>query len=165
LDIDVMNRNVFIVGLSVLFASPVAAQPVKLNFEPAGILTGVVSVKDGDGVLFGSVEIRLQGIAAPEYSSGKREKGGVPSSQYLRRLVSGEQLECYLDGKKTKSGGPSGVCFFDGIDIGEHQVAAGHARDCPRFSKGRYSHSEALAVSKGIDLSKTYKLPDYCTPK
>lgn len=41
------------------------------------MLTGIASVKDGDGLQFGSVEIRLQGIAAPELDDklGRESKG------------------------------------------------------------------------------------------
>lgn len=32
--------------------------------EPAAVLSGIASVQDGDGLLFGDVEVRLQGKSA-----------------------------------------------------------------------------------------------------
>ena len=46
-------------------------------FTPVASISGTVtSVKDGDGIMFGKVEIRLQGIAAPEDSGERVDPGG-----------------------------------------------------------------------------------------
>jgi len=47
------------------------------RIRAVAVLTGIASVKDGDGLQFGSVEIRLQGIAAPELDDklGRESKG------------------------------------------------------------------------------------------
>ena len=159
-----MQKIILIIGFAIIFSAPTLGQEINLDFEPAATLIGIAKVKDGDGVLFGKVEVRLQGVAAPEDSKKRRGKGGAESTKNLRQLVSGKQLECYLDG--TRAGQrPVGVCFLDGVDIGKHQIATGHARDCPRFSKGRYAATEAEAQSKGYDLSKIYTLPKYCKPQ
>ena len=156
-----MARAIMVFVLGILFAIPSAAQQQVIDFEPVATLTGIAQVKDGDGVLFGKVEIRLQGIAAPEDNRNRHDPDGPASSDNLRALVSGKTLTCYFDGTKTR-GRPVGVCFLGKVDIGEHQVATGHARDCFRFSKGRYANAEALAQNNGRDLSATYKLPKYC---
>ncbi len=46
------------------------------EFKSVAKLTGVAKVKDGDGVLFGKVEIRLQGIAAPAAVGGRCHRIG-----------------------------------------------------------------------------------------
>lgn len=53
----------------------------------AGTLIGVVEVKDGDGLLFGEVELRLQGIAAPEDRRGKIDDGGKDATAALKALA------------------------------------------------------------------------------
>ena len=134
---------------------PVFAQ----GFEPVADLTGVASVKDGDGLLFGSVEVRLQGIAAPEL----RDPIGQASTENLRRLADGKRVVCYLDGTRAgRSKRPVAVCTVDGRDLGELQVLAGMALDCPRYSKGRYAEAERKALKEGRNLALTYQLPGYC---
>ena len=133
---------------------------------PVGVLSGVATAKDGDGVLFGQVEIRLQGIAAPEWNRRKRDPGGEASANSLRALVDGRMLRCELDGTTTGPKSryrPVAICFLeDGRDIGMLQVLAGAARDCPRNSRGRYAAAEQRARASGRNLSAIYPLPDYC---
>ncbi len=123
----------------------------------AALITGTASVWDGDGIRFGDVEVRLQGIAAPELS----EALGHESYVALREIAEGKKVLCKLDGTVANRR-PVGVCFVEGADIGEMQVLAGMARDCARFSKGRYRDVEAKARSVGRDLSASYELPKYC---
>lgn len=130
-------------------------------YETVAVISGVATVADGDGVKFGKVEVRLQGIAAPEDNSRKVEIGGPASTASLRELIEGKFVVCHLDGT-TAGRRPVGVCFVDGVEVNLHQVAAGQARDCPAFSKGRYSDAEQAARAVGIDQSKLYELPGYC---
>jgi micrococcal nuclease len=130
--------------------------------EGARDIAGIAVVKDGDGILFGGLEVRLQGIAAPEYNSRKKELGGLESLNSLRALVEGRRVVCRLDGTKTRNR-PVGICYLKGQDIGAHQVRNGSARDCPRFSRGRYAELEKRARAAGKNLSRTYPLPSYCT--
>ncbi|MCP4406567.1 MAG: thermonuclease family protein [Gammaproteobacteria bacterium] len=146
-----------------------------LGFKPIAALWGLATVRDGDGVLFGDVEVRLRGIAAPEDSQKNREPGGPESTENLRDIVEkhktdrGQLMLCHLDGSVTR-GRPVGVCFLKypgGVggkmrDIGRLQVEMGHARDCPRFSGGMYADAEKLAKENGQDLSAIYPLPNYC---
>ena len=129
-----------------------------LSVQPVARISGVASVKDGDGVLFGKVEVRLQGVAAPEL----RDPYGKESKAALVALVEGKTASCELDGTVASSNRPVGVCFVDGIDVGGEMIRLGFARDCPAFSLGRYDVLELEAVGAGQNLSLTYALPDYC---
>lgn len=114
-----------------------ALAPVDVRQVGDVIISGVATAKDGDDVIVNGIDIRLQGIAAPEDEP---------------------------DGTKAQ-GRPVARCYLDWRDIGELQVLAGHARDCPRFSSGRYADEEGSARSAGRDLSAIYPLPNYCTPR
>ena len=48
--------------------------------------------------------------------------------------------------------------MVDGRDIGAALIEAGLARDCPRFSRGRYAELEPEAARR-------LPLPGYCTPR
>jgi endonuclease YncB( thermonuclease family) len=137
------------------------------TYQAGSTLTGVVvRVVDGDGLSIGNIrDIRLQGIAAPEYSNVKQQAGGAESAAHLRAYVGGKEVTCTFDGTTAgRSKRPVAVCTFEGKDIGLVQVENGHARDCPNFSKGRYADAEAKARATR-DLSAIYKLPSYCTPR
>lgn len=125
--------------------------------QAVATLTGIATIQDGDGVLFGQVEVRLQGIAAPEL----KDNMGRESYLGLADLAEGKEVVCELDGT-TANRRPVGVCYVDGQDIGRQMVLAGLARDCPRYSKGRYRDDEAQAARAGRDLSAVYELPRYC---
>lgn len=130
-------------------------------FEAVAVISGIAKTKDGDGILFGKVEVRLQGIAAPEDNSRKVETGGPESTANLRKLVDGNYAICHLDGSLAGKR-PVGICFVNAREINLHQVKTGHARDCPAFSMGRYKNAEQEAQEAGIDLSQLYVLPNYC---
>jgi endonuclease YncB( thermonuclease family) len=143
----------------------VAALSSPCDIEPpfpiAGELTGIAKAKDGDGLLFGKVEIRLQGIAAPEFRANKKEPGGEAAYDALEALVGGNSVTCYLDGTRAAQR-PVAVCSLDGNDIGEWLVANGHALDCTAYSEGRYAEAQRRAKMAGKDLSLIYALPGYC---
>lgn len=143
-----------------VFAALLSASPTSLAAqEPVATLTGIAAVEDGDGLLFGRVEVRLQGIAAPELD----EAMGAESRAGLIRLAAGRTVVCRLDGTTTgRSGRPVGVCFVGEVDLGRAQVEAGLARDCPAYSRERYREAEFRARSEGRDLSRVYVLPGYC---
>jgi endonuclease YncB( thermonuclease family) len=128
-------------------------------------IEGIARVVDGDGIAVGDIpDIRLQGIAAPEDNATKRDPGGPESAANLRALVEGKAVVCRPDGTKTR-GRPVAVCYVGNTELGLHQVETGHARDCPRFSKGRYAAAEAKARAAGRDLSAIYPLPGYCAAR
>lgn len=121
--------------------------------HPLVPLIGLAVVLDGDTIALGGTHIRLQGIAAPEI----REPGGPESRDWLRRLLAGEMVRCEPDGTRTWERVVA-VCYVRGRDIGEALVAAGMARDCDRFSGGRYRAVETAA-------SRALPFPNYCKAK
>jgi len=146
---------------SMLVAIALTLSPDASAFETVATLSGIAHVADGDGILFGKVEVRLQGIAAPEDNSKKLEAGGRDSTANLRRVVDGRFVVCHLDGT-TAVKRPVGICFVDGVEVNRHQVRSGHARDCKNFSAGRYLDDEMAARQSGHDLHLIYDLPPYC---
>ncbi len=152
---------------SLLFAATadIAPVPPPIQVDVAAVLTGRGEVVDGDGITFGDVEVRLQGIAAPEWGgAGGNHPGGRAARDALARLIGGRPVLCELDGTTASSNRPVGICYVDGQDVGEVLVAQGHARDCPRYSQGRYAEVERQAKAQGSDLSRIYDLPGYCRP-
>ena len=145
-------RLILAAALTLALALPAVAQP-------AGI-TGPASVTDGDTIKVLGLPIRLQGVAAPE----RDDADGPAASAFLRQLVEGRDVTCVPDGTKTR-GRIVAVCYLAGQDVGQLIIQAGHARDCPRFSGGRYAAAEARARAAGRDLSRTYALPSYCLPR
>jgi endonuclease YncB( thermonuclease family) len=134
--------------------------------EPTAILIDTGRAIDSDGIVIGHVEVRLQGIAAPEWSDrAGHDPGGRAALKGLASMVDGREVRCELDGTTASSGRPVGVCFVGGHDVGRRMVEMGLARDCPRFSGGRYKEAEAQARVRGADLSRIYHLPGYCTPR
>ncbi len=147
--------RIFYVAVLVFVALPIALDARAENLT----LEGTVShVRDGDTIEVGPIAIRLQGIAAPEGN----EPGGAATTDAMRDLFLGKDLRCDLTGDRSHYRF-IGVCFLgDGRDVGEVMVFQGNARDCYRFSRGRYADAEKHARAMGHDLSWIYALPEYC---
>lgn len=114
-------------------------------------ISGTAYAIDGDTIrIEGEGKVRLQGVAAPE----RNEQGGTDATNFMKRLVNGKDVQCELDGSRTYDR-RVGVCFLEGKDIGEAIIAAGLARDCPRYSGGRY---------RGMEMPEAAALsfPGYC---
>lgn len=114
----------------------------------------LVHVRDADTIELatsrGRIAIRLNGVDAPELD----ERGGRAGREWMRRAYGGQQLTCQLNGDRTYDRWV-GVCWDRAVhDLGASVIAAGHARDCPRFSGGRYREFETKA-SRAIP-SKPY---------
>lgn len=135
-----------LIGLLVLSLSSVA-------HAAQSPITGTCRVVDGDTIWVDSTEVRLSGVAAPE----KREPGGKQATEYLRTICEGQPVRCDLDGSKTR-GREVGVCYVNGADIGATVIAQGLARDCARFSGGRYAALEKAEA-------KYLAYPGYCSPR
>ena len=134
--------------------------PIMLDVRAENLtLEGTVShVRDGDTIELGPIAVRLQGIAAPEGD----EPGGAVAADAMRDLVLGKDLRCDLTGDQSYDR-VIGVCFLkDGRNIGDVMVFQGNARDCFKFSRGRYADAERHARAMGHDLSRIYVLPEYC---
>ena len=131
-------------------AGPAACAP--------GMLTGAVThVRDGDTIEVEGLLIRLSGLAAPERGA----PGGRQATAAMRELVAGRTVRCQLDGEATYDR-CAAVCYLNGADVAAELVRAGYARDCPRYSGGRYAAAERQAASRGATIGETYRLPGYC---
>src|SRR5918992_1657755 len=115
-----------------------------------GAVTGRVSpVRDGDTIELGELAIRFEGIAAPEWN----EPGGTEAREAMIELVHGRVVRCELDGTRTYDR-CAGICYLDGVDISEVMVRRGVARDCPRYSLGRYAEDEHQAAADGATIGR-----------
>ena len=74
------------------------------------------------------------------------------------RRVLGKTVTCQLDGERTYDR-CVGVCRLERADVLVRQALA---RDCPRFSGGRYREMEQAAVDRGATIRQIYRLPGYC---
>jgi len=116
-----------------------------------GTISGIAYAIDGDTIrIDGRTKIRLSGVAAPE----KNERGGYEATDFMKRLINGKSVRCELDGTRTYDRAV-GICFLGGRDIGEAVIAAGLARDCPRYSHGRYRAVEPPGAA-------SLAFPPYC---
>jgi endonuclease YncB( thermonuclease family) len=125
--------------------------------ERAPIVGRVTEVRDGDTIEVDGRPIRLQGLAAPEL----RQPLGREASRFLRRLTLGRQVSCEPDGTRTYDRAVA-VCRLDGRDLAAILVARGLARDCRRYSLGRYAAAEQAARQAGAAITRLYRLPGYC---
>lgn len=105
---------------------------------------------DGDTIAVGGVTVRLKGVAAPEL----QERGGAAAAAFMRDLIEGEIVVCELTNERSW-GRRVGVCRLRGDDVGGALIAAGLARDCPRFSGGLYASIEPRPA-------RELPLPGYC---
>lgn len=127
-----------------------------LAFDVHSSLTGkVTEVRSGDVIVVDNVPIRLNGVAAPPIL----QPLGGDAKAFMQWLVLDRDITCDLNGERSR-GRFIAICYFDGDDIGRLLIREGFARDCPRFSKGRYAEDEINAVPTGIQ--EMYPLPDYC---
>lgn len=158
-----MWKKVGMLTLAFGFVANANAASAAPDFESVATIIGIAGVEDGDGILFGEVEIRLQGIAAPEDNNFIIDPGGPEATDNLKQLAQGRNVRCELDGTVTpRSNRPAGICYVGNQDLGALQVRQGFARDCPRYSGRRYALEEAAAVASGINISEIYELPRYC---
>ncbi len=72
-------------------------------------------------------------------------------------LVEGHVVVCDLTQERTR-GRQAGWCYRDGRDVAAELIRAGLARDCPRYSAGRYAVAESAAA-------RERPFPGYCRPR
>jgi endonuclease YncB( thermonuclease family) len=116
------------------------------------VLAGQASVIDSDTLRVAGQKVRLQGLAAPELS----EAGGHKTTAALIQIVKGHRVSCELDGT-TSHDRVVGTCYVEGKDVAAELVQLGLARDCKRFSGGRYRELETPS-------GRLLPLPSYCAP-
>ena len=147
--------------LAALAACTLAMGAQAETFRTVATVEGVARVVNGDGLRIGPVEVRLNGIAAPEDGAHAVDPGGPEATAALRDLAGGRHVVCRIDGTTTR-GRAVGRCAVGDLDLGGALVRGGWARDCPRFSGGDYAAAEAAARAAGRDLAAIYALPEYC---
>ena len=123
-----------------------------INYVRANPITleGVASAIDGDTIVINSYKIRLNGVSAPELS----EEGGNEAKQAMQKILENKTIKCSLSGRKSYER-YIGVCWIGAVDVGALLVLQGFARDCFRYSGGRYS-----ALEPGP--ARYLPLPQYC---
>lgn len=98
----------------------------------------VTHVRDVDTIEVNGLPIRLNGVDGPELD----ERGGRAARRWMQAQVLRKPVRCWLTGAKTYDRWV-GICHDRaGQDIGALAVAAGMARDCLRYSGGKYSVHE-----------------------
>jgi endonuclease YncB( thermonuclease family) len=111
----------------------------------ASTIAGTASVVDGDTIEIHGERIRLSGFDAPE--SGSR-CGRINvynrAANSLSDFIGSRTVTCQVTGRDAY-GRITADCSVDGIDMGDHMVSSGWARDWPRYSNGRYARAEAGA--------------------
>ena len=114
-------------------------------------------MRDGDTLEIGRTAVRLYGISAPERDA----PGGSEARSALQRMVQGRVVSCTPTGERNHDRW-IGRCRIDERDLGEAMVRLGVARDCPRWSGGRYARAEREAASL---IAARHPLPNYCRPR
>lgn len=112
----------------------------------------VSRVVDGDTFHCTSgIKVRISGINAPEMA----DTYGPVSQATLNGLIGGATVQCEPTG--TTHDRIAAVCYLAGQDIGAMMVERAMARDCPKYSGGRYA---------GLEDERHKTLPDagFCMP-
>lgn len=137
-------RSVTLAAAALVLCLSIPAAATEIQGQASKII-------DGDSLMVRGVEIRLNGLHAPEYN----EKGGQAAKNWMRSQYGGKTLTCVLNGQRSYDR-LIGTCYDpQGEDIVAALIAAGLARDCPRYSGGRYAQFET-------SQSKRFTLPGYC---
>lgn len=100
----------------------------------------VTHVRDVDTIEVNNLPIRLNGVDGPETD----ERGGKAAKVWMAKLVLRKPVRCWLNGDKTYDRWV-GTCYFKDQDIGAMAIGAGQARDCARYSGGKYVKYETEA--------------------
>ena len=113
-------------------------------------LEGLASAIDGDTIIINNYRIRLNGVSAPELS----EEGGNEAKQAMQKILENKTIKCSLSGRKSYDR-YIGVCWIGAVDVGALIILQGFARDCFRYSSGRYKALEP-------EPARYLPLPRYC---
>jgi micrococcal nuclease len=114
----------------------------------AGEVQGKVThVRDADTIEVNGVPIRFDGVDAPD----KHQPGFKEGIKWMKRNYANRIVRCVLTGRRTYDR-RVGTCFgSNGENISAAVISAGWARDCPRYSKGKYRKYET-ARSRAVPL-------------
>ncbi|WP_246040564.1 thermonuclease family protein [Roseovarius arcticus] len=111
----------------------------------------VTHVRDADTIEVRGVPIRFDGVDAPD----KGQAGFNEGKDWMKRNYANRMVRCVLTGAKTYDR-YVGTCFGSkGENISAAVISAGWARDCPRYSSGKYRKYETAR-------SRSVAMKDYC---
>jgi endonuclease YncB( thermonuclease family) len=132
------------------------------------VLTGKARVYDGDSIFFGSIEVRLDAIDAPERDQACLDAGGrfwpcgIAARDALRAMIGNGEVNCSLSGR-DKYRRLLGICTVQGRDLNAAMVESGNAIAYRYFSE-RYARQEdqAKAGKAGIWQDAHFTEPYFC---
>lgn len=135
----------------IIIAAIVAGNAFAPTFAEANEVQGKVThVRDADTIEVRGVPVRFDGVDAPD----RGQPGYNEGTSWMKRNYAGRMVRCVLTGAKTHDRWV-GTCFGEnGENISAQVISAGWARDCPRFSKGKYRKYET-ARSRSVPM-KSY---------
>ncbi len=125
----------------------------------AAVLTGHVEVIDGDSLRLNGVELRLEGIDAPEYQQTCRrgaavEPCGKQARQALVALIGRGEPVCEV-ASRDRYGRGVALCRLGSVEINRQMVAEGHA-----VSFGLFEAEEERARRAGLGIwGSTFERP------
>ena len=115
-----------------------------------------VKVIDGDSIVVGGKEVRMEGIDAPEYhqdcfdAKGEAYACGVKAYEYLNQKVKGKKVRCEpieIDRYKRVVA----VCFAGGANLNAEMVNSGNAVAYDRYDDAYVPlEQEAKQNKRGI---------------
>lgn len=134
----------------------------------AAIFSGRAYAYDGDSVFFGRVEVRLEGIDAPELKQACRDARGAfwpcgkVARDRLRELMGGGRVSCSI-ASRDKYRQLLGTCYAGGRDLNAAMVESGNAVAYHQFSE-KYTPEEERAKARhsGIWQDDDFTKPFFC---
>lgn len=123
-----------------------APAPAVVAADPASEISGLAVVVDGDTIRIGERTIRFDGIDAPEEGSMCGETNmDRAATDALREATRAGAVTCRISDVPDQYGRDIAQCRAGAVDLNEHMVVNGWARDWPRYSGGAYADEEATA--------------------
>lgn len=113
--------------------------------DPASEISGLAVVVDGDTIRIGERTIRFDGIDAPEEGSMCGETNMDRAATDALRQATRAGVTCRISDVPDQYGRDIAQCRAGAMDLNEHMVVNGWARDWPRYSGGAYADEEAAA--------------------
>lgn len=117
-----------------------------------GEIEGLASIVDGDTITIKGYPTRLAGIDAPGHGARCGEvMVAQRAAQELQTLIEGRTVTC-RSRALDRFDRTVASCTVNGVDLGEHMVRSGWARDWPRYSRGAYADEErdARRAQRGL---------------
>lgn len=137
-----------------------ASAPTPNEAQPIATFYTYGTARDGDDI---QVSIRMHGFDTPELNAPHcRDPNAAPVAQdvnvahrardAMRAMIRDRRVDCVLIGHDQQDERMVAQCSVDGLDIGEHLVSQGWARDWTYFSEGRYAdeEQEARRLRRGV---------------